>query len=110
MMSNVDVTQDGERPEITSSAGVILWQGKPLEKCSKASLIAAVGILHRTLNAVRILHTNTQRVAELVAALESIAMHPHVSRLDAAENQYEMEMIARKALAPTPTRSDERYR
>jgi hypothetical protein len=26
-------------------------------------------------------------------------MHPHVSRLDAAENQYEMEMIARKALA-----------
>jgi hypothetical protein len=44
-------------------------------------------------------HTDTQRVAELEAALESIALHPHVSRLDAAENQYEMEMIARKALA-----------
>jgi hypothetical protein len=44
-------------------------------------------------------HTDTRRVAELEAALESIAMHPHVSRLDAAENQYEMEMIARKALA-----------
>jgi Lar family restriction alleviation protein len=44
-------------------------------------------------------HTDTQRIAKLEAALESIAMHPHVSRLDAAENQYEMEMIARKALA-----------
>jgi hypothetical protein len=44
-------------------------------------------------------HTDTKRVAELEATLEEIAMHPHHSRLDAAENQYEMEMMARKALA-----------
>jgi hypothetical protein len=48
---------------------------------------------------LRAIATLTQRVAGLEAALESIALHPHVSRLDAAENQYEMEMIARKALA-----------
>jgi hypothetical protein len=64
------MTAQGEGgPEITAPCGVNLWQGKPLEECSKESLIAAVGILHRTLNAVHTPPADTQRTAELEAVL-----------------------------------------
>jgi hypothetical protein len=48
-----------DKPETTIPDKITLWQGRPIEECSKDQLIAVVSILGRELSCERERHKST---------------------------------------------------